>query len=107
MLRQVTPALVAGTLAFLAATALPTPAEAAGEPHYRAQLVSTPTAARLVVRDLLWRCAAGGCVSGKSNSRPAIDCAALAREAGEVRSFIAEGRALSADELEKCNRRAR
>jgi hypothetical protein len=82
------------------------PAFAAGG-YYRAVLATPPAAGRLIVRDLIWHCGADGCVAGKSNSRVALDCAALARQAGALRSFSVEGRALSAEELEKCNARAR
>jgi hypothetical protein len=90
------------TLALLGAG----PAVAAGS-YYRAELATPPAAERLVVRGIIWKCAAGGCVSGPSNSRALIDCSALARQAGTVRSFTVEGRALEPAELEKCNARAR
>ena len=79
----------------------------AGGPHYEAKPVAAPAAARLVARDLAWRCGASGCVAAASNSRPPIVCAALVREIGPLTSFAAGGRALSADELQKCNARAR
>ena len=79
----------------------------ANAPHYRAQPVAAPGAERVVARDLAWRCGAGGCVAASSNSRPAIVCAALVREVGRLSSFAAGGRVLSAEELQKCNARAR
>ena len=75
--------------------------------EYRAELATPASSNRLVVRDTVWRCAGGTCTAGKSNSRPAIACAALAREAGTLRSFTAEGSPLAPEELEKCNARAR
>jgi hypothetical protein len=75
--------------------------------HYRAEPLIPPGAGRLVVRGLVWNCGPAGCVTGKSHSRPAIDCSALVREVGAVRRFTVAGRALAAEELEKCNVRAR
>ena len=75
--------------------------------QYRAEPASPPTASRLIVKDIVWRCGAGGCVAPRSNSRPAIDCSALAHEIGTLRSFTVEGQALDPAALEKCNARAR
>ena len=106
MSRPATPLLLALLLPIAALAVPPSPA-AATAPHYRAEPAAPPAAERLVVRDLVWKCGPAGCVTGKSNSRPATDCAALAREVGALRSFSAGGRPLSGDELEKCNARAR
>jgi hypothetical protein len=75
--------------------------------EYRAELAAPAPAARLIVRDVVWRCDGAACVAPAANSRPALVCAALARQAGALRSFAVEGRALAAEELEKCNARAR
>jgi hypothetical protein len=104
MTRQLTSTL----LAFLfSVTLLGGTAFAAPSGQYRAEPASPPTAARLVVKDIVWRCGAGGCVAPRSNSRPAIDCSALAHEIGTLRSFTVEGQALDPASLEKCNARAR
>ena len=105
MNRVIVPILSACSLAFLSIGAA-APAIAAG-PHYRAELAAPASSNRVVTRDLIWRCADDGCVAGKSNSRPATDCAALAREAGALRSFTVAGKALSAADLEKCNAKAK
>jgi hypothetical protein len=83
------------------------PATAAESPQYRAELAAPANADRLVVRDIVWRCGGDTCVAPAGNSRPAVTCAALARQAGALRSFTVEGRAIPADALEKCNARAR
>jgi hypothetical protein len=90
------PAILA--LAFFAAPAL------AG--HYHAQPAAKPEAARLILRDTIWSCGESGCAAGKSNSRPAIVCEVLAKEVGPLRSFSVDGRALTPQQLEKCNARA-
>ena len=95
-------------LAALSALAtVPAAAQPSQPAQYRAELVSPASADRLIVRDVVWRCGGGICVAPTGNSRPAVLCAALARQAGALRSFAVEGRALSGEELEKCNARAR
>ncbi|HZG09383.1 MAG TPA: hypothetical protein VEZ70_10440 [Allosphingosinicella sp.] len=80
---------------------------AAAAPHYVAQPAAQAASDTLVVRGLVWKCGPAGCTAGKSNSRPATDCAALARQVGSLIRFVAGGRELPAEALEKCNARAR
>jgi hypothetical protein len=75
--------------------------------QYRAEPAAPTAAARLIVKDVAWRCGAGGCVAPQGNSRPAIDCSALAREIGTLRSFAVGGQPLDSAALGKCNARAR
>ncbi|HEY0042999.1 MAG TPA: hypothetical protein VGB62_00485 [Allosphingosinicella sp.] len=98
--------LASAFLALASLAAMPAPAAAAGA-HYRAELVSSSGESRLMAGDLVWRCSQATCTAAKSNSRPAIECAAFVRKAGAVRSFSAAGEALSPEQLEKCNARAR
>src|SRR3546814_17371368 len=79
-----------------------TPAFAA---HYTAEPAAKPVEARFALRDVLWTCGDAGCTGGKSNSRPAIVCAVLAREVGSLTSFRVAGEALTPEQLEKCNAR--
>lgn len=75
---------------------------------YRAEPAAAPAQERFVARDNIWRCAGEACTSvNPSATRPAISCAALARQIGALRSFSVDGRAFSAEELENCNSRAR
>jgi hypothetical protein len=106
MTRQMFPALFAFLLSIVAFAAAAGPAFAASG-HYRAEPVTPPAAERLVVRDLMWRCSGGSCLAGRNHSRPAIICAALAREVGPLRTFSTAGTPLAAAELEKCNAHAR
>jgi hypothetical protein len=104
MIRQITSTL----LAFLfSASLLGGTAFAAPGGQYRAEPATAPAASRLIVKDIVWRCGAAGCVAPRSNSRPAIDCSALAHEVGTLRSFTVEGQSLDPAALEKCNARAR
>ncbi len=90
----------------LSSLLLATPVLAAG-PHFQAEPVAKPAEAQLALRDTLWRCGDVGCGASESSSRPAIVCAVLAREVGALRSFSVKGEALGAEELEKCNARAK
>ncbi len=81
------------------------PAFAAG---FQAETSTQPTQTRFVARDSIWRCTGTACVStNETATRPAIACAALARQVGALRSFSANGRAFGAEELQACNARAR
>ncbi|HEX8480624.1 MAG TPA: hypothetical protein VF650_01835 [Allosphingosinicella sp.] len=91
----------------LTASLLGGTAFAAPGAHYRAEAATPPAASRLIVKQILWKCGAAGCVAPRGNSRPAIDCSALAREIGTLRSFSVDGRQIGPEALEKCNARAR
>lgn len=106
MTRQLTFAALA---LFGSASAWATAPAPSAAPHYRAELAAPAAAAadKLVVRDIVWRCGPGACVSGPSNSRPVTDCTALVRKTGPLKSFAVDGTALAADKLEKCNAVAR
>ena len=83
------------------------PALAAAPAHYRAQPLAAPSEARLVARDVVFRCTASGCVAPRGSSRPDHVCAALVREVGALAGFSAGGRPFDAAALADCNRRAR
>ena len=91
--------------AILSLALVSAPAFAAG---FQAETNSAPAQERFVARDSIWRCAGTSCVStNRTSTRPAIVCAALAREVGALKSFSADGRAFGAEELQRCNARAR
>ena len=104
MNRQLTSSLLAFvlTVSLFGGTAF-----AAPNPQYRAEPAAAPAAALVIVKDVAWKCGAAGCVARQGNSRPAIDCSALAHEIGTLRSFTVGGRAIEPAALEKCNARAR
>ena len=91
--------------AILAFAFVATPALAA--PAFQAQPEVAPAATKFALRDTLWKCDDAGCAAAESNSRPAVVCAVLAKEVGTLRSFAFKGAALSAEELGKCNARAK
>jgi hypothetical protein len=78
----------------------------ASAPHYVAEPVTTPAESRIILRDTIWNCGQSACAGTKSNSRPAIVCAVLAKKIGPIRSFQAGGQALAPAALEVCNARA-
>lgn len=96
-------ALAWTTLSFGAALA-PAPANAAeAGPFYRAELAAPAAEARPIAGNLAWSCSDTSCAAGKGNSRPVIVCARLAKEVGPVASFVADGEALTEDQLARCN----
>ncbi len=73
---------------------------------YSAKLV-TPTSERIIARDIVWNCGDAACQGATDESRPAVICQSLARHAGRVAGFLADGRAFTAAELDKCNASAK
>jgi hypothetical protein len=90
--------LVLGALAFAA-----TPAAAAS---YSAKL-SQPTTNRYIARDIVWNCGPAACQGATDDGRPLVLCQSLAKKAGRVDSFVVDGRAFAASELERCNASAK
>jgi hypothetical protein len=91
---------IAGSLfASAAATAQARPAG----PTYRVELAQPAASRQVAAAGVIWTCEGTACTAPRSNSRPAIVCARLAREAGAVTSFSASGAALPADQLARCN----
>ena len=90
----------------LAVAGLALAAAPAAASTYSATL-ATPTAGRIIARDIVWTCGAGACQGATEESRPAVICQSLARNAGKVGAFVADGRAFSPAELDKCNAAAK
>ena len=89
---------------FLSAIALgAAPATAAS---YSAKL-AVPTTERFIARDITWACGADACQGSTQESRPVVLCQSLAKRAGKVESFLVDGRAFTAAELDKCNTAAK
>ena len=87
-----------------AATLIATPALASS---YSAKPVAAPEAAKIIGKDISWACSTNGCTGSTEASRPVILCQDLAKHAGRIESFLADGKPLSADQLEKCNSAAK
>lgn len=91
---------VVGTLTSFAATT--SPAQAGGV--YRATLAAPLAAARQeVLGGALWRCEGANCRAGAETSSPSSACARVAREFGQVTSFVTTRGEFSAEQLARCN----
>jgi hypothetical protein len=90
--------------AFIAAAALAAPAFAG---TYSAKPVAAPTSAKIIGKDISWACTSDGCRGTTEASRPLVLCQDLAKRAGRLESFTADGRPLAAAELDKCNASAK
>jgi hypothetical protein len=88
----------------VAATLLATPAFAGS---YSAKPVAAADTAKIIGKDISWACSANGCTGSTEASRPVILCQDLAKRAGRIESFIADGKPLSAAQLDKCNSAAK
>src|SRR3954464_12177566 len=91
-------ALVLSTIAF--------GATAAAASNYSAS-PAVPASGKFITRDIVWNCGPAACQGATDESRPLVLCQALAKHAGRLDSFIADGRALSAAELARCNASAK
>ncbi|MGI8932133.1 MAG: CC_3452 family protein [Sphingomicrobium sp.] len=89
---------------FAVAGMLATPAIAG---TYSAKPATAPAAKRIIGRDISWVCGPNACHGTTDLSRPVVLCQDLARRAGRIESFVADGRALSRRELDKCNTAAK
>jgi hypothetical protein len=95
--------MVRSALAFCAFALVAAPASAA---TYSATLAS-PANGRFIARDIVWTCGPAACQGATDESRPAVLCQSLAKRAGRVDSFLVDGRALAAAELDRCNASAK
>jgi hypothetical protein len=99
--------LASFSTAFLVISTTATPAFAAAPMYKLVPATAVASTKSVVVGETLWRCGPTGCVAGESGSRPAVVCAQAARKVGKIESFTANGTAFSAEELAKCNEKAK
>ncbi len=66
-----------------------------------------PTSDRFITRDIVWQCGPAACQGSSQESRPAVLCQSLAKRAGRIESFVVDGRAFGAAELDRCNASAK
>jgi hypothetical protein len=103
--RKISEANMTRVAAFIvAATLIAAPAFAG---TYSAKPVAAPTAGKIIGKDISWTCAGGSCRGSTEASRPLVLCQDLAKHAGRIESFTADGQALSAEQLAKCNTAAK
>lgn len=96
----------AASLSSLLLVAAPQAYAASDGSFYRAELAAPVEMRRAIVRDAMFTCDGTSCMGTKTNSRANIVCASFVREFGAAASFVADGKALDADDLAKCNSRA-
>ncbi|MCY7339528.1 MAG: hypothetical protein LH465_06195 [Sphingomonas bacterium] len=80
---------------------------AASAASYSAKPIAPVAAKRIIVRDIVWSCGPAACQGATDTGRPILLCQGLAKKAGVIESFIVDGRALAAAELNQCNTAAR
>src|SRR5437868_11615920 len=68
---------------------------------------AVPASGRIIARDIVWNCGPAACQGATDESRPLVLCESLAKRAGRIDSFIVDGVALSAAELDRCNASAK
>ncbi|MEO8454474.1 MAG: hypothetical protein ABI454_04885 [Sphingomicrobium sp.] len=81
-------------------------ATSAGASSYSAN-PAVPASGRFITRDIVWNCGPAACQGATDESRPLVLCQSLAKRAGRLDSFIVDGHALIASELERCNASAK
>ncbi|MFM9978393.1 MAG: CC_3452 family protein [Sphingomonadaceae bacterium] len=83
----------------------------AGIAHAQAPVVTAVPAnaisGKIVVGDVLWACSGAACTTARITARPAIACAQVVKQIGAVSSFAVGETALNAEDLAKCNARAK
>ena len=84
----------------LAAIMIATPSVAG---TYSATPSTSPESARIVTKDIAWTFADGRFQGKTDLSRPMVLCQGLAKRAGRLDGFAADGRAFDPAQLAKCN----
>jgi len=90
----------------LALSALAFAAAPAGAGSYSGK-PAVPASGRIIARDITWSCGPDSCEGFTKESRPVVLCQSLAKRAGRIESFVADGRAFTAAELDRCNASAK
>lgn len=106
-MKKILAVIASFSTAFLLISATTTPAFAAAPMYKLVPATAVASVKSVIVGETLWRCAPEGCVTGPTTSRPAVICAQAARKVGKIESFTAKGIAFGADELAKCNEKAK
>lgn len=102
MLRLSTPILTAALALAGALTPLAAHARTAA-PWFTVELSAPATEASVIAGGVLFRCEGTTCTAPRSTERPLRVCSELRRELGAIASFTANGEALPADRLARCN----
>lgn len=98
---------VAGALAVSAALLSAAGAAEAQSAHYVAVPAAAPAKERVITRSTPWALRNGAYLAARAPERALVLCQLLARDVGPMQSFTAGGQPLEADDLAKCNARAK
>ena len=99
---------LAPTLALAITTLFGATAAGAGAADTYVAVPTAPSAkASFITRSTVWRAREGGFVAGQAPERPAVLCELVAREVGTLSSFTVGGTAYDAEQLAKCNAKAK
>ena len=82
--------MLRSVLAFSALALIAAPAIAS---DYSAK-PAVPASGRIIARDIVWECGPAACQGATDESRPLVLCQSLAKRAGHIDSFVADGVAL-------------
>ena len=74
---------------------------------YSARPIAAPAAAKIIGKDISWARVGDSYRGATEASRPLILCQDLAKRAGRLDSFVADGKPLPAEQLAKCNSAAK
>lgn len=98
-------------IAFIAALSLAgmvaSPVAAQTSARQTAELSAPAKTAKVIGKGVVWHCAGASCTAPQGDSRPAISCAALVKQVGQVSAFTVGGVALDEAALTRCNSFAR
>lgn len=71
--------------------------------YYTAKLAAPAAETRNVSGGMLWLCDGDNCIAQRSSARTLRVCRDLKRSLGTIAEFTANGEAMDADDLAKCN----
>lgn len=69
--------------------------------------LASPASGQFITRDIVWNCGPAACQGATDYGQAVALCQSIAKRAGRVDSFLADGRALSAEQLARCNAAAK
>lgn len=96
------------TLVSLAVATLFGATQVAAAPTVYVAVPAAPSAkASFITRSTVWHQQNDGFVSGAAPERPAVLCELVVREIGSLTSFSVAGKAYDAEQLGKCNAKAK
>ena len=79
----------------------------ASTPGYRLVPEASVSGNSVVAREVLWKRSGDAWIATKATSRAEIVCSSAARELGKLAAFSANGTDFTAEQLAKCNEKAR